>query len=171
MKPSNKLNVKYKEDRTMKRTIAIAATTAIVTAAISIACFAGCAKKSGKQTASAFLDQEGTPVEATVDLSKGYSCDIARGAVYLYDKENKEGVDAVAIGIILDEEVYNDYLKASKNDEEAKEINGGVMYQADGEMIFITKVSDNAYFGIFAQDTTASKMEKIVERFEVAPGY
>ena len=42
----------------MKKTIATAVTTAIVTAAISIACFAGCANKSGKQTASAFLDQE-----------------------------------------------------------------------------------------------------------------
>ena len=155
----------------MKKTIATIAITAITTVVIAAACFAGCAKKSVKQTASAYLDQEDNTITATVDLTDGYSCDFARGAVYLYDKENKEGVDAVAIGITLDEEVYNDYLKASKNDEKAKEINGGVMYQADGEMIFITKVSDNAYFGIFAQDTTASKMEKIVERFEVAPGY
>ena len=98
----------------MKRTIAIAATTAIVTAAISIACFAGCAKKSGKQTASAFLDQEGTPVEATVDLSKGYSCDIARGAVYLYDQENKEeGIVKARPGIECQtEHQNNDVFKA-----------------------------------------------------------
>ena len=153
----------------MKRTIAIAATTAIVTAAISIACFAGCAKKSGKQTASAFLDQEGTPVEATVDLSKGYSCDIARGAVYLYDKENKEGVDAVAIGISLGQDTYNDYLAAAKANANSKEVNGGIMYQADGQMIFIQTVGTSAYFGVFADNVTPAQMEKLVARFTVVP--
>ena len=42
----------------MKKTIATAVITAIVTAAIAIACFAGCSKKSVKQTATVYLDQE-----------------------------------------------------------------------------------------------------------------
>ncbi len=42
----------------MKKTIATAVITAIVTAAIAIACFAGCSKRSVKQTATVYLDQE-----------------------------------------------------------------------------------------------------------------
>ena len=154
----------------MKKTIATAVTTAIVTAAISIACFAGCANKSGKQTASAYLDQGGNMIEATVDLSKGYSCDIAKGAVYLYDQENNEGIEPVAMGITLEEDVYNDYIKASKNDAGAKEIKNGIMYQADNDMVYITKVSDSAYFAVFAHEATPKQMEKLIDRFEIAPG-
>ncbi len=155
----------------MKKTIATAVTTAIVTAAISIACFAGCANKSGKQTATAYLDQDGTMVEATVDLSKGYSCDIAKGAVYLYDQENKEGIEPVAMGITLEEDVYNDYVKEAKNDTDAKGIKDGIMYKSDSDMIYITKVSDSAYFGVFAHDATPKQMEKLINRFEVNPGF
>ena len=155
----------------MKRTIVTAVITAIVTAAITAACFAGCAKKSTKQTASVYLDQEGNTVTATVDLSDGYSCDFSRGAVYLYDQENKEGVDSVAIGITLGQDTYEDYLAAAKADANSKEINGGIMYQADGEMNFIKPVGDSAYFGIFSQNATPSQMEKLVERFEVAPEF
>ena len=139
----------------MKRTIATAVITAVVTAAIAIACFAGCAKKSVKQTASAYLDQEENTVEATVDLTDGYSCDFARGAIYLYDQENKEGVDAVAIGISLGQDTYNDYLAAAKANSNSKEINGGIMYQADGQMIFIQTVGTSAYFGVFADNAGA----------------
>lgn len=153
----------------MKRTIATAVITAVVTAAIAIACFAGCAKKSVKQTASAYLDQEETTVEATVDLTDGYSCDFARGAIYLYDQENKEGVDAVAIGISLVQDTYNDYLAAAKANANSKEINGGIMYQADGQMIFIQTVGTSAYFGVFADNVTPAQMEKLVARFTVVP--
>ena len=156
----------------MKRTIATVVTTAIVTAAISIACFAGCSKKSNKQTATAYLNQEGPTIEATVDLSKGYSCDFARGAIYLYDQENNEGVEAVALGITLSEEVYNDYLNESKMaDANAKDFNGGVMYKADDQMVFITKVGEDAFFGVFADDATPSQMENLVNRFSVAPEF
>ena len=155
----------------MKRTIATAVITAIVTAAIAATCFAGCAKKSVKQTASAYLSQEGNTVTATVDLTDGYSCDFARGAVYLYDQENKEGVDAVAIGITLGQEVYEDYLAEAKADANSKEIAGGIMYQADGQMNWIRTAGDSAYFGVFAENATPAQMEKLVERFEVAPEF
>lgn len=155
----------------MKKTIATAVITAITTAAIAVGCFAGCAKKDSKQTASAYLDQEGKSIEATVDISDGYSCDFARGAVYLYDQENKEGVEAVAMGISLGEEVYSDYLKTAEADANKKELNGGLMFQADNTMIYITKVSTDSYFGIFADNVTSAQMEKYVSRFTVAPEF
>ena len=150
----------------MKKTIATAVITAVTTAAIAVGCFAGCARKDSKQTASAYLDQEGKSIEATVDISDGYSCDFARGAVYLYDQENKEGVEAVAMGISL-----GDYLKTAEADANKKELNGGLMFQADNTMIYITKVSTDSYFGIFADNVTSAQMEKYVSRFTVAPEF
>ena len=88
---------------------------------------------------------------------------------YLYDQENKEGVDAVAIGISLVQDTYNDYLAAAKANANSKEINGGIMYQADGQMIFIQTVGTSAYFGVFADNVTPAQMEKLVARFTVVP--
>ena len=156
----------------MKKTIATAVITAVTTAAIAVGCFAGCAKKNdNKQTASAYLDQDGNTIETTVDLSDGYSCDFVRGAVYLYDQEDKEDVEAVALGITLEEEVYSDYLKAAEKDTNKREFNGGLMFQEDNTMIYITKVSTDSYFGVFAENATSAQMEKYVSRFTVAPEF
>jgi hypothetical protein len=165
--PSNKNTCQNKEGKKMKKTIATIAITAIVTAAIAAACFAGCAKKSVKQTVVAYLDQEGDTVTATVDLSDGYSCDIARGAVYLQDDKD----NSVAMGLTLCQETYEDYAAAAKEDANSKELDGGVMFQRDGEMIFVKTVGDSAYFGVFAKDATPAQMEKLVERFTVAPEF
>ena len=151
----------------MKKTIATIAITAIVTAAIAAACFAGCAKKSVKQTATAYLDQEGNTISATVDLSDGYSCDIARGAIYLQDDKD----NAVAMGLALEQDTYNDYAAAAKASADSKEIAGGIMFQRDGEMIFVKTVGGSAYFGVFADNATPAQMEKLVERFEVGPEF
>ena len=151
----------------MKKTIATIAITAITTVVIAAACFAGCAKKSVKQTASAYLDQEDNTITATVDLTDGYSCDFARGAVYLQDEKGNE----VAMGLTLGQDVYEEYAAAAKADATSKEIAGGVMYQGDGEMVFVKTVGDSAYFGIFAQNATPAQMEKLVERITVAPEF
>ena len=148
----------------MKKTIATIAITAITTVVIAAACFAGCARKSVKQTASAYLDQDENTVTATVDLTDGYSCDFARGAVYLNDDKD----NAIATGITLDKEVFDEYAAAAKADANSKEIGGGVMFQRDGQMIFVKTVGDSAYFGIFAENATPAQMEKLVERFAVA---
>jgi len=151
----------------MKKTIATIAITAITTVVIAAACFAGCAKKSVKQTASAYLDQEDNTITATVDLTDGYSCDFARGAVYLQDEKGNE----VAMGLTLGQDLYEEYAAAAKEDANSKEIDGGVMYQRDGEMIFVKTVGNSAYFGVFAQNATPAQMEKLVERITVAPEF
>ena len=155
----------------MKRTIASTLAALALTVGLAFACIAGCAKKNDqtRQTATAYLNQAGNAITATVDLSNGYSCDFARGAIYLYDQENKEGVPSVAMGIAINEDVYNDHIKASKEAKDSTEIKDGVMYSADGRMIYIRKVGDAGFFGVFAEHASPAQMENLISRFEVAP--
>ena len=152
----------------MKKTIATALTAIIATAILAIACFAGCAKKSEpvKQYASAYLDGENGVVVTTVDLSDGYSCEFTSGAVYLYDKD----ANNAAIAITLDQEVYEDYVSHSQAASDCKEFKGGLMYKEDNTMVYICKVGDSEFFGIFADGANASQMESIVTRFDVTTG-
>ena len=150
----------------MKKAIITAATAIVVTAILAIGSIAGCAKKEepAKQYTEAYLRTEETVITTTVDLTGGYSCEFATGAAYLYAKPDE---DCEAIAISLDQEVYEDYLSAAQASADSKEIKDGVMYQADGQMIYICKVGDNGYFGIFAENADATKMESIVNRFAV----
>ena len=120
-----------------------------------------------KQTATAHLDQEGTTVDVCVDLSDGWSCEFARGAVYLYEGENAEGVEAVAIGETLAKDVYEDYIKGAKDQENFKEIENGVAYtDANGESIYCFSVEDKAYFMIDV--TKGADAEAVYNRIQVS---
>lgn len=151
-------------------TIAITVMAIATTAAIAFGCFAGCAKKTVRQTASAHLDQEGTTVTATVDLTGGYSCDFAKGAVYIYDKENLDGVEPVAYVITLEKDVYEDYVKAAGEDKGSKSFKDGVIFDADGRKAYICKAGSDAYFAIFTDKANAGQIEQFVNRVSVKPG-
>ena len=154
----------------MKKTIATATATAIVTAVITIACFAGCAKKeTTKSTATAYLHQDETVSVATVDLSDGYSVEFTRGAIYLYDKEVEENTEAVAIGIVLEQEAYDNYLKAAQASANKKEISGGIIYESDSGLMFVRTANDSVNFCLFAENATQALLEKYAARFELAP--
>ena len=152
----------------MKKTIATALTAIIATVVLATACFAGCAKKSEpvRQYASATLRTENSEFITTVDLSDGYSCEFTSGAVYLYDKDAKN----VAIAISLEQDTYEDYASHAQAASDCKEFKGGVMFTEDNQMIYICKVGDSAFFGIFAEGANASQMESIVTRFDVTTG-
>ena len=108
----------------MKRTIC-----ALLAALIALSLAACGTANSGKQTASAYLDQESdAAIEVTVDLSGGWSVEFVRGAVYLYDSEITETNDGVAMLVTLDKEVYEEDLEAAMADESHKEADGGVYY-------------------------------------------
>ena len=116
-----------------------------------------------KQTATAHLDQEGTTVDVCVDLSDGWSCEFARGAVYLYEGEN----EAVAIGETLATDVYEDYIKGAKDQENFKEIENGVAYtDGNGQSIYCFSVEDKAYFLINV--TKGADAEAIFNRIQVS---
>ena len=154
----------------MKRNVAITLVTTAAIAAISLGCFAGCSKKKeASQIASAKLFRNDHAVETTVDLSDGYSCEFTQGAVYVYDQEKNEDIPEVAIGIALSEKSYNDCLEMAQNDKHSKEINDGIMYTDGYSMIYVCKVGDDAFFGIFAEDVNAAEMQDIINRISTSP--
>ena len=83
----------------------------------------------------------------------------------------RDGTCGPCIVTALGQDVYEEYAAAAKANANSKEIAGGVMYQGDGEMVFVKTVGDSAYFGVFAQNATPAQMEKLIERFAVAPEF
>ena len=148
----------------MKRTICT------LLAAVLLLSLAACSSgnvNSGKQTASAYLDQESdVAIEVTVDLSGGWSVEFVRGAVYLYDSEITETNDGVAMLVTLDKEVYEEDLEAAMADESHKEADGGVYYTYyEDEMGYLTSLNDSAYVLITANK---ADIEAIVARFTLS---
>ena len=122
---------------------------------------------SGKQTAFAYLDQEGeATVEVTVDLSSGWSGEFVRGAVYLYDSEITETNESIAMLVTLDKEVYEEDLEDAMADESHKEADGGIYYTYyEDEMGYLTSLNDSAYVLITANK---ADIEAIVARFTLS---
>ena len=122
---------------------------------------------SGKQTASAYLDQEyEAAIEVTVDLSGGWSVEFVRGAVYLYDSEITETSESVAMLVTLDKEVYEEYLVEAMADDNRKETDGGIYFtQYEDEMGYLASVNDSAYVLITAKK---ADIEAIVARFTLS---
>ena len=129
------------------------------------ACESGNAN-SAKQTASAYLDQDGNCVTVNVDLSGGWSVEFARGAAYLYDGEITEGKEGVAMLTTLDKEAYEDHLANAMADGSRKEADGGVYYTYnENEGAYLTSIGDSAFVLI-----TANKkdIEAIAARFALS---
>ena len=76
----------------------------------------------GRQVATAWLDQEGNEISVLVDLTGGWSVEFARGALYLYEGDYSEDKEAVAIGITLDQEVFEEYCAEAASAETYREI-------------------------------------------------
>ena len=118
---------------------------------------------AGEQTASAHLDQDGNEVYVTVDLSDGWSADFDKDAVYLFDGQSE---DAVAVGLTLDEEVYNEQIEIGKDQEDYTSDNGIVAFtHPEGSRDYYFTVGEEAFFMI-----TVSKDfdgDEVMARFTV----
>ena len=148
----------------MKKTICMLLT--IILALALAGCGDGGADKTdgGKQTASAYLYQDGSCVEVTVDLTGGWSVEFARGAGYLYDGEITEDKESTAMLITLDKDVYEEDMDEAMADQNHKEVDGCVYYTGSGnEGSYLTSLNDSAYVLITAPDQAS--MEDIVARF------
>ena len=148
----------------MKRMICVLLSAVMV---LSLAACGNGNASSGKQTASAYLNQsEDVAVEVTADLSGGWSVEFVRGAAYLYDGEITEGKEGVAMLVTLDKDVYEDHMKAAMADENRKEATGGVYFDDDGRGAYLASLEDAAYVLI----TAANKkdIETIAARFTLA---
>ena len=147
----------------MKKLIALGI-AAVMAAGITSTVFAG--SFEGKQTARACLDQDGKEVLVIVDLSDGYSVEFVPGAVYLYDGPNDDGVEAVAIGLTIDEEVYNDYLRGAEDQPNYRTEDGITFYtEEDGTQDYFFEAGEGtgAFFMISVDSKADGNM--IMSRF------
>ena len=119
---------------------------------VVLALLTGATAEGGRQTASAVLDSESEAVIATVDLTGGWSVEFARGAFYLYDGEITEDSPAVAIGLTLDQEVYEEDLAEAKASDSYREVGDAVCYAADGSTYYLYAVGDAAWFMLDVMD-------------------
>ena len=144
----------------MKRTICVL--LAVLTALSLAACGQGEAT-GGKQTASAYLNQDKEAViEVTVDLSGGWSVEFVRGAAYIYDSEITETNDGVGMLVTLDKEVYEEDLADAMADENRKEADGGVYYTYyEDEAGYLASLDDSAFILIWADK---ADIEAVVSR-------
>lgn len=148
----------------MNRTICVLLTALL---ALSLAACGNGKTESQKQTASAYLDQDGATVEVTVDLSGGWSVEFVRGAAYLYDGEITEGKEGVAMLLTLDKDVYEEYHAKAMADGNRKEADGGVYYTDEtGWAAYLTALDDSAY--IIITTTSKKDVEAIVARVALA---
>ena len=143
----------------MKRTVCM------LLAALMLLALAACGSAGkGKQTACAYLDQDGTCVTVTVDLSSGWSVEFVRGAAYLYDGVIAQGKEGVAMLITLDKEVYEEDLAKAMADKDRKEADGGVYYTDEtGRGAYLTSLNGSAY--VLITSANRKDIEAVAARF------
>jgi D-alanyl-D-alanine carboxypeptidase len=123
----------------------------------------------GKQTASAQLDQDGNEVLVTVDLSDGWSADFAPSAVYLYDGPVAEDKEAVAVGLTIDQEVYDGQLAIAKDQKDYRSDDGITAYtEPAGSRNYYFSPGEGSYFMI-AVNENAKDANAIMSRIAVQP--
>ena len=125
----------------------------------------GAMGEGGKQTASAVLDPDAEAVITTVDLSGGWSIEFSLGAFYLYDGAAADGIMPDAIGLTLEQDVYEEYMAAARESETCREIEGGLCYEEDESTYYILAVGSSAYFLLDVLDRADG--DAILERIEL----
>lgn len=121
-----------------------------------------------EQTASAVLDRDGNAVKVTVDLSDGWSAEFAPGAVYLSEGSASEDVEADAIGLTLDKEVFDEYQELAVESDSYREYARCFSYVDDeGHTCFFYSVGPDAYFMI--QVWSDEDPDEVSSRFAVEP--
>ena len=102
---------------------------------------------AGRQVAAAWLDQADIEIRATVELTGGWSVEFAHGAFYLFDGDYSEDSEAVAMGMTLEQEVFEEYSAQAAASDSCRELEGAVCYtQEDGTSAYLMRVGDDAYF-------------------------
>lgn len=118
----------------------------ILALCVALALMTGAALAEGRQIASAVLDIDTQPVIATVDLTDGWSVEFAAGAFFLYEGEFSEDTPAKAIGLTLEQDVYEEYLASAKASDTLRELDNGVAYDYDEGTYYVIPVGSSAYF-------------------------
>ena len=150
----------------MKKLLAAILTTAMILGSVSTVSAA--TGLDGRQTASAILDQGGNEVVVTVDLSDGWSAEFAPRAVYLYDGPVSEGTEPAAVGLTIDEEVYNGQIAIGEDQKNFRSENGITAYdQPEGSHDYYFEAGENTFFMVTVNKDMDG--DAVLNRFAVAP--
>ena len=126
----------------------------IMIPAVLTACASGQSAQSGRQVASAYLDQDSDAVvEVMAELTGGWSAEFARGAAYLYDEPYEDDADGVGMLVTLEKGVYEEYLAEAADSGDRKEADGGVYYtDSEGRGIYLVSLDDKAFVMVTTDD-------------------
>ena len=93
---------------------------------------------------------------------------------YLYDGEETEDKDAIAMGITLEKAVYDEYIETAPSQENFKELENGVSYtEEDGTTDYFYTVGSDAYFMVSVAadedgDAICARISAVPEAAEAA---
>ena len=135
----------------MKKNIIALMSAAVLSAALSTAVFAAETESefypTYEQTASAYLDQDGHEVKVVIDITGGFSAEFAHDAAYLYDGTVSEDTEPVAIGLTLDEDVFDEYIETASASTSYREFAHSFAYtEDDGTNNYFFQSGPDAYF-------------------------
>ena len=108
----------------------------------------------------------GNGVRVKVDLNGGWSVEFGEMATYLYYGPVDETEKAVAVGVYLSQEEYDEYL-AEYDDLPTFEMgeNGSFVYKAEDVHYYVSKVTEGVYFNVMLPPSDTSG--EISKRFSV----
>ena len=158
----------------MKKNIIALMNAAVLSAALSTAVFAAETESefypTYEQTASAYLDQDGHEVKILIDVSDGFSAEFAHGAAYLYDGAVSEDTEPVAVGLTLDEDVFEEYIETASASSSYREFARSFAYtEEDGTNNYFFQSGPDAYFMVSV--AKGADGDAISSRFSVIDAY
>ena len=125
----------------------------------------GCTtKKSGAANLFNFNNKE---VLVTLDLKDGWYVEFGENGTYLYDQIPDNKTDAVAYGVYVSKEDYENDLDGYKKSKGYKEIENGIYFEEDTLSKYIISIDDNIYYEIIIHKNANYNPDKVFKRFKV----
>lgn len=102
-----------------------------------------------EQTASAYLDQDGSKIKVTLDITGGYCAEFVEDAAFLYDGTVDEDTWPIASGVTLDEEAFDEFMDMATASDSYREFARSFTYtDDDGTNHYFYSLGPDAYFMI-----------------------
>ena len=131
---------------------------------LSIFILTGCSKSnSGAANLFSFNNKE---VLVTLDLKDGWFVEFGINGTYLYDQVPNNDTKAVAYGVYVSKEDYNQLLDEYKKAKGYKEIENGIFFKEEPLSKYIIKISDDIYYEIIVEDNNYNAND-VFKRFDV----
>ena len=142
--------------------------------ALSLCLLAGCGGQSEPaaeteapvSSAAHEFDFDGNAVRVEVDLKDGWCVEFGENATYLYDGPMTDDSEAVAYGVYVDPQEYEDIIAEYSSYDSFQEVGGGVMFtESDGMNKYVFVVGDNTNYMIMVE--AGNDADAVYNRFHV----